>query len=306
MASRPSSSGFVLPLVTVLLVSLMLLFSLLLKTAGRMNPVLVRHKMDFERFYSAESAVLLHLVGFPSGYYPNLPQVQSERFGPWEKICTVSGEDEKSDRTLCLMAGTELHKVPYGEWANGISGYRSALESQILEGAKDESLYGNRRLFQGARSMAGVVRAGDLEADFSDSVSSACYWVEGTVEIRGQAHFDTLRLYSQGDVLLRGDLSVGYLELFTQGHLRIEDNVRFSGMAVASSFQIRDRVQGIFPAVVIAHGTGIPWGEVVEGAVVDGATEVPGGFLGVEDSTNVKMSILPAFVDGPREIWGRL
>jgi len=298
MVVRPSSRGFVLPLVAVLLFSLMLLFTMLLKTTGKMNPVLLKHKADFEKFYNAESAVLLHLQGFPSGYYPELPQVQGSSFGPWEKICT---ED-----SLCLVAGTKPHYVSYGDWANGVSSYRAALEKQILESGEDKSLYGNRRFFQGEPFMARVVRDGDLEVDFSDSVRRAVFWVEGTSLFRGQAHFDTLRLYSLGDVVLQGDVSVGYLELYTQGHFRAEGNVQFSGVAVASSFQIQDRVQGLFPAVVVAHGSGIPWGEVSGNAVVVGAAEAPGGLLGVERSESVKQEVFPAFVEGPRKIWGRL
>ena len=154
--------------------------------------------------------------------------------------------------------------------------------------------------------MGGVFRDGDLEVDFSDSVHSAGFWVEGTALFRGQAHFDTLRLYALGDVVLRDDVSIDYLELFTQGHFRAEGNAKFSGVVVASSFQIQDGAQGVFPAVVVAHGTGIPWGEITGKAVVEGAAEATGGLLGVESSENIKQTIYPAFVEGPRKIWGRL
>ena len=106
MARRPSSRGFVLPLVAILLLALTLLFTTLLKSAGRVNPVLARYKADFEEFYRAESALLLHLQGFPAGYYPELPRVQAEPFGPWEKICTIV-DAEKSSAPLCVVAGTE-------------------------------------------------------------------------------------------------------------------------------------------------------------------------------------------------------
>ena len=238
MASRPDCRGFVLPLVAVLLFSLMLLFTLLLKTTGKMNPVLLRHKADFENFYKAESAVMLHLQGFPSGYYPELPRVQTESFGPWEKIC--------AEDSFCLLAGTEVHSVYFRDWANGINNYRSELENQVLGKSQDKTLYGNRRYFQGEPLMVGVFRDGDLEVDFSDSVHSAGFWVEGTALFRGQAHFDTLRLYALGDVVLRDDVSIDYLELFTQGHFRAEGNAKFSGVVVASSFQIQDGAQGVF------------------------------------------------------------
>ena len=312
MARLPDSRGFVLPLVAVLLFSLMLLFSLLLKTTGKMNPVLLRHKTDFENFYKAESAVLLHLQGFPAGYYAELPRVQTEAFGPWEKICTVRGdsafvtESITSEDSLCLLAGTEPHSVSFGVWASGIYNYRSTLEKQILEKGQDKTLYGNRRFFQGDSLMVGVIRDGDLEVDFSDGVSNASFWVGGTALFRGQAHFDTLRLYALGDVVLRGDVSIDYVELFTQGHFRAEGKVKFSGVVVASSFQIQEDAQGIFPAVVLAHGTGIPWGEITGKSVVTGAAEAPGGLLGVEYPENVKRTVFPAFIEGPRKVWGRL
>ena len=122
---RPSSRGFVLPLVAVLLLSLTLLFTTLLKSAGHMNPVYARFKSDFENFYKAESAVLLHLQGFPSGYYPELPPVQAEPFGPWEKICASAVADSSGRASgvgeLCFVAGTEPHGVSYWDWTNGMS-----------------------------------------------------------------------------------------------------------------------------------------------------------------------------------------
>ena len=302
MARHPSSRGFVLPLVAILLLALSLLFTTLLKSAGHLNPVLVRYKSDFEEFYRAESAVLLHLQGFPSGYYPELPQVQAEPFGPWERICA-----EK----ICFVAGVEPQGVSFWDWTNGMSGYRSGLEKRIQEAASEKVLYGNRRYFQGEPVMTGSVHHGDLEMNFSDTVRSANFWIEGTVLVRGRAHFDTLRLYALGDVVMQGEVSVDYLELVSQGVFRAEDDVRFRGIVLASSFQMRDRVQGLFPTIVMASGQevfgmNVPWGEILGDASVDGAEEAPGGFLGVENPSNVRQTMLPAFVEGRRKIWGRL
>ena len=276
MARRPSSRGFVLPLVAILLLALTLLFTTLLKSAGRVNPVLARYKADFEEFYRAESALLLHLQGFPAGYYPELPRVQAEPFGPWEKICTIV-DAEKSSAPLCVVAGTEPYEVSFWDWNRGASNYRTDLEKRILEGAPEKALYGNKRYFQGEPFMSGVIHQGDLEMSFADTVRSANFWVDGTTLIRGQAHFDTLRLYTLGDVVFQGDVSVGYLELVTRGNFRAEDDVRFHGVVLASGFQLQDRAQGLFPLVMVSA-----WGEVYDG------------------------SIFPAFVEGKRKIWGRL
>ena len=299
----PSSSrGFVLPLVVTLLLALTLLFTTLLKSAGQLNPVLSRYKSDFVEFYNAESAVLLHLQRFPSSYYPELPEVQSESFGPWEKICAAE---------ICFLAGTEPHGVSSWDWSNGTSSYKADLEKRVLERVSEKSLYGNRRYFQGEESMLGSVHQGDLEMSFSDSVRSACFWVEGSVLLRGQAHFDTLRLYALGEVTIQDEVSVDYLELYSQGSILVEGEARFSGMVLASSFRIRDRVQGIFPAAVVAFGQvlfgiNVPWGEVTGKAVIEGTVETPGGFLNVEDSAIIRRTMLPAFVEGRRKIWGRL
>ena len=275
-------------MVAILLLSLTLLFTALLKTGGKLNPVLLRYKSDFDAFYKAESAVLLHLHGFPSGYYPELPRVQTESFGPWEKICAVS-ETGKLNKDFCFVAGTEPHDVSFWDWSNGISNYRTDLEKRVLESASENSLYGNRRYFQGEPFMSGAVHYGDLEMSFSDSVRSANFWVEGTVLIRGSAHFDTLRLYSLGDVVFQGEVSVGYLELFTQGGFRAEGEACFRGMVLASSFRMRDHARSLFPTAIVAT-----WNENDEDETA-------------QDSVgNPEELLFPAFIDGRRKIWGRL
>lgn len=290
---RHSSRGFVLPLVAVLLLSLTLLFTTLLKSAGHMNPVYARFKSDFENFYRAESAVLLHLQGFPSGYYPELPPVQAEPFGPWEKICTSAAVDSSGKASgvgeLCFVAGTEPHDVSFWEWSNGMSAYRADLEKRLQEMTAEKDLYGNRRYFQGEQFMSGAIHHGDLEMNFSDSVRSASFWVEGSVLIRGRAHFDTLRLYSLGDVVFQGEMSVGYLELFTRGGFRAEGDARFRGVVLASSFRMQDRARSLFPTAIVAT-----WSESDENDTAQNSEDDPGGIL------------FPAFIEGKRKIWGRL
>ncbi len=290
---RPSSRGFVLPLVAVLLLSLTLLFTTLLKSAGHMNPVYARFKSDFENFYKAESAVLLHLQGFPSGYYPELPPVQAEPFGPWEKICASAVVDSSGKASgvgeLCFVAGTEPHDVSFWEWSNGISAYRADLEKRLQEMTAEKDLYGNRRYFQAEQFMSGAIHQGDLEMNFSDSVRSASFWVEGSVLIRGRTHFDTLRLYSLGDVVFQGEMSVGYLELFTRGGFRAEGDACFRGVVLASSFRMQDRARSLFPTAIVAT-----WSESDENDTAQNSEDDSGGIL------------LPAFIEGKRKIWGRL
>lgn len=290
---RPSSRGFVLPLVAVLLLSLTLLFTTLLKSAGHMNPVYARFKSDFENFYKAESAVLLHLQGFPSGYYPELPPVQAEPFGPWEKICASAVVDSSGKAPgvgeLCFVAGTEPHDVSFWEWSNGISAYRADLEKRLQEMTAEKDLYGNKRYFQAEQFMSGAIHQGDLEMDFDGAVPSANFWVEGTALIRGRAHFDTLRLYSLGDVVFQGEISVGYLELFTRGGFRAEGDACFRGVVLASSFQMQDRARSLFPTAIVAT-----WSESDENDTAQNSENDLGGIL------------FPAFIEGKRKIWGRL
>lgn len=290
---RPSSRGFVLPLVAVLLLSLTLLFTTLLKSAGHMNPMYARFKSDFENFYKAESAVLLHLQGFPSGYYPELPPVQAAPFGPWEKICASAVVDSSGKASgegeLCFVAGTEPHDVSFWEWSNGMSAYRADLEKRLQEMTTGKDLYGNRRYFQAEPSLSGAIHHGDLEMDFDGAVPSANFWVEGTALIRGRAHFDTLRLYSLGDVVFQGEMSVGYLELFTRGGFRAEGDACFRGVVLASIFRMQDRARSLFPTAIVAT-----WSESDENETAQNSEDDPGGIL------------FPAFIEGKRKIWGRL
>lgn len=290
---RPSSRGFVLPLVAILLLSLTLLFTTLLKSAGHMNPVYARFKSDFENFYKAESAVLLHLQGFPSGYYPELPPVQAAPFGPWEKICASAVVDSSGKASgvgeLCFVAGTEPHDVSFWEWSNGMSAYRADLEKRLQEMTAEKDLYGNRRYFQGEQFMSGAIHQGDLEMFFSDSVRSASFWVEGSVLIRGRAHFDTLRLFTSGDVVFQGEVSVDYLELFTRGGFRAEGDACFRGVVLASSFRMQDHARSLFPTAIVAT-----WSESDENDTAQNSEDDPGGIL------------FPAYIEGKRKIWGRL
>lgn len=290
---RPSSRGFVLPLVAVLLLTLTLLFTTLLKSAGHMNPVYARFKSDFENFYKAESAVLLHLQGFPSGYYPELPPVQAEPFGPWEKICASAVVDSSGKASgvgeFCFVAGTEPHDVSFWEWSNGMSAYRADLEKRLQEMTAEKDLYGNRRYFQGEQFMSGAIHQGDLEMNFSDSVRSASFWVEGTALIRGRAHFDTLRLFTSGDVVFQGEVSVDYLELVSRGSFRAEGDACFRGVVLASSFRMQDRARSLFPTAIVAT-----WSESDENETAQNSEDDPGGIL------------FPAFIEGKRKIWGRL
>lgn len=290
---RPSSRGFVLPLVAVLLLSLTLLFTTLLKSTGHMNPVYARFKSDFENFYKAESAVLLHLQGFPSGYYPELPPVQAEAFGPWEKICASAVVDSSGKASgvgeLCFVAGTEPHDVSFWDWSNGMSAYRADLEKRLQEMTAEKDLYGNRRYFQGEQFMSGAIHHGDLEMDFDGTVPSANFWVEGTALVRGRAHFDTLRLFTSGDVVFQGEVSVDYLELVSRGSFRAEGDACFRGVALASSFRMQDRARSLFPTAIVAT-----WSESDENDTAQNSEDDPGGIL------------FPAFIEGKRKIWGRL
>ncbi|MBR2073870.1 MAG: hypothetical protein IJ977_01145, partial [Fibrobacter sp.] len=216
-----------------------------------------------------------------------------EPFGPWEKICASAVVDSSGKAPgvgeLCFVAGTEPHDVSFWEWSNGMSAYRADLEKRLQEMTAEKDLYGNRRYFQGEQFMSGAIHHGDLEMDFSDSVRSASFWVEGTALVRGKAHFDTLRLYSLGDVVFQGEMSVGYLELFTRGGFRAEGDVRFRGVVLASSFRMQDRARSLFPTAIVAT-----WSESDENDTAQNSEDDPGGIL------------FPAFIEGKRKIWGRL
>jgi hypothetical protein len=187
------------------------------------------------------------------------------------------------------VAGTEPHDVSFWEWSNGISAYRADLEKRLQEMTAEKDLYGNRRYFQGEQFMSGAIHHGDLEMDFDGAVPSANFWVEGSVLIRGRAHFDTLRLFTSGDVVFQGEVSVDYLELFTRGGFRAEGDACFRGVVLASSFRMQDRARSLFPTAIVAT-----WSESDENETAQNSEDDPGGIL------------FPAFIEGKRKIWGRL
>ena len=57
--------------------------------------------------------------------------------------------------------------------------------------------------------------------------------VEGSVEVRGRAHIDTLRVFAKGPLVLRGQIKIGYLEAFSEDRIEISQGVEFSGVAIA-------------------------------------------------------------------------
>ena len=100
--------------------------------------------------------------------------------------------------------------------------------------------------------------------------------VDGAVELRGSAVFDTLRVYARGPLTIRGRTKVRWLEAFSEDRVEISGGVEFSGVVAA-------RCEVIFP---------------------DGMRKVrlryPSFVLSLESSETAAADsmLLPGFVDG--------
>jgi hypothetical protein len=158
-------------------------------------------------------------------------------------------------------------------------GFRSQLNRDIMvvkPPLRLQTKSGNRRLFGRIRPTALRVVDGDLSLDLEGGIASGRFMVDGAVELRGSAVFDTLRVYARGPLTIRGRTKVRWLEAFSEDRVEISGDVEFSGVVAA-------RCEVAFP---------------------DGMRKVrlryPSFVLSLESSETVAADsmLLPGFVDG--------
>ena len=244
--------GAVLPLVLGILVAVTCLLTTLLQMPGNVRLVAQRGVQFQQQIYDAESALLAYLEGLPDGHFERepwnwaLPKVSRERRGPWADLSVdvlrSSGpEIDYSKRRVHVLAGIACDSGcamlrSYSARHEIYEGFGHQLEREIMMVKPPMTLEiksGNRRLFGRIPSMALKVREGDLELALDGSTSSARFSVEGTVEVRGSAILDTLRIYARGPLLIRGQTKVRWLEAFSEERIEFSQGVEFSGVAVA-------------------------------------------------------------------------
>ena len=284
-----SKCGNVLPLVLGLLLVLSILVTAMLKMPGTLRRNVSLVTKETQEMYFAESAVLAKLNGFPDGYFAELPIVGSRILGPWTEW---SVRDK-----FQFMLGSEYGRFSTSEWARCAVVLEQNLHERILHSDGLKNLSGNRRFFKldssdglsAERAMAINVSAGDLTLDLGDvSIRSFMANVEGDVKIRGNVHFDTLRIYATGSVSVQGNVTADFAEIFGIASVTVSGNVSLAGSLLSKqNIEISDRAQMKFPSVALAVGYRENRLSLLEKSVFEGLAIAPSGT--VERDSSAKL-----------------
>ena len=277
-------SGAVLPLVLGILLAVTLLLTSLLQMPGGVRRVAMRSVQKQQQIYDAESALIAYQEGFPEGYF-KLPKVERERLGPWADL-SASVDSSRSIHALAgiacdsacnMLKSAKLRREIY-------EGFKQQLNQEIMlvkPPLKLEIKSGNRRIsYQNAGripSKALQVLDGDLTLDLEGKIPSGRFIADGSVEIRGNAEYDTLRVYARGPIyirgsLLRGSVKIRFLEAFSEDRIEISSGVEFSGVAIARHEVTfpngADKVMMLYPSFVMAAESANPAQELKTDSVL--------------------------------------
>lgn len=295
-----SKCGNVLPLVLGLLLVLSILVTSMLRMPGTLRRNVSLVAKETQEMYFAESAVLAKLNGFPDGYFAELPIVGSRILGPWTEWSVLD--------KFQFMLGLEYGRFSTSEWARCAVVLEQNLHERILHSDGLKNLSGNRRFFKLGSSdglsvehtMAINVSAGDLTLDLGESrafensqssrksIRSFMANVEGDVKIRGNVHFDTLRIYATGSVSVQGNVAADFAEIFGLASVTVSGNVSLAGSLLSKqNIEISDRAQMKFPSVALAVGYRENRLSLLEKSVFEGLAIAPSGI--VERDSSAKL-----------------
>ncbi len=252
-----------MPLVLGILLAVTLLLTSLLQLPGGVRRVALRHAQMQQQIYDAESALIACLEDFPEDYF-KLPKVDRSRLGPWTDLSA----EVDSIRSVHVLAGIACDSA-----CNMLKSHK--LRREIYEGFKQqlnreimlvklplklEIKSGNRRILGRDTgqipSTALQVLDGDLTLDLEGEIPSGRFIADGSVKIRGNVVFDTLRVYARGPLTFRGRLKARFLEAFSEDRIEISSGVEFSGVAIARHEVAfpngADKVRMRYPSFVMA------------------------------------------------------
>ena len=320
-----SKCGNVLPLVLGLLLVLSILVTAMLKMPGTLRRNVSLVAKETQEMYFAESAVLAKLNGFPDGYFAGLPIVESRILGPWT-------EWRVRDKFQFIL-GLEYGRFSTSEWARCAVVLEQNLRERILQSAGLKNLSGNRRFFKldssdglsAERTMAINVSAGDLTLDLGESrafdsafenprssrksIRSFMANVEGDVKIRGNVHFDTLRIYATGSVSVLGNVTADFAEIFGLASVTVSGNVSLVGMLLSKqNIEISDRAQMKFPSVALAVGYRENRLALLEKSVFEGLAIAPSGTVERDSSAKLldsTQTLLPFCMETRNVVFSR-
>ena len=316
-----SKRGNVLPLVLGLLLVLSILVTAMLKMPGALRRSVSLVTKETQEMYLAESAVLAKLNGFPDGYFAELPIVGSRILGPWTEW---SVRDK-----FQFMLGLEYGRFSTSEWARCAVVLEQNLHERILHSVGLKNLSGNRRFFKldssdglsAERTMAINVSAGDLTLDLGESrvfenlrssqklIRSFMANVEGDVKIRGDVHFDTLRIYATGPVCVQGNVTADFAEIFGLASVTVSGNVSMAGALLSKqNIEVSDRAQMNFPSVALAVGYRENRLSLLEKSVFEGLAIAPSGTVERDSSAKLldsTQALLPFCMDSRKVVFFR-
>ncbi|PWJ33639.1 hypothetical protein [Fibrobacter succinogenes] len=320
-----SKCGNVLPLVLGLLLVLSILVTAMLKMPGALRRNVSLVAKETQEMYLAESAVLAKLNGFPDGYFAELPIVESRILGPWTEWRVLD--------KFQFMLGLEYGRFSTSEWARCAVVLEQNLHERILHSAGLKNLSGNRRFFKldssdglsAERTMAINVSAGDLTLDLGESrafdsafenlrssrksIRSFMANVEGDVKIRGNVHFDTLRIYATGSVSVQGNVTADFAEIFGIASVTVSGNVSMAGALLSKqNIEISDHAQMNFPSVALAVGYRENRLALLEKSVFEGLAIAPSGTVERDSSAKLldsTQALLPFCMDTRNVVFSR-
>lgn len=316
-----SKCGNVLPLVLGLLLVLSILVTAMLKMPGALRRNVSLVAKETQEMYFAESAVLAKLNGFPDGYFVELPIVESRILGPWTEW--------RVRNKFQFMLGLEYGRFSTSEWARCAVVLEQNLRERVLHSAGLKNLSGNRRFFKldssdglsTERTMAINVSAGDLKLDLGESrafenlrssqksIRSFMANVEGDVKIRGNVHFDSLRVYATGSVSVQGNVTADFAEIFGLAGVSVSGNVSMAGALLSKqNIEISDRAQMNFPSVALAVGYRENRLSLLEKSVFEGLAIAPSGTVERDSSAKLldsTQALLPFCMDTRNVVFSR-
>jgi hypothetical protein len=302
--------GSALPLVLGVLLVLSILMTSMLRLPGPLRRTVSLIANETQEMYLAESAVIAKLEGFPDGYFAELPTIESRVLGPWTewRASVLTNREnarqfERGVQKFQFLLGNEFGRLATSEWARCAITLEQNLKKRILQSDGLKSLSGNRRFFTldsnlmgRASSVALNVSAGDLTLDlggagaFGDyggrvSVRSFMANVEGDVKIRGNVHFDTLRIYATGTVILQQNVNADFVEIFGLAGVSVSGDVSLAGLLLSKqNVEISDHAKMNFPSVAVAIGYRGNRLALLEKAVFEGAALAPSGIVDRDSS----------------------
>ena len=288
-----SKKGAALTIVLAVLLAVSFMLAGLMQLPFAASRYTLRRAQITSEAYLAESAFIVHLAGFPQGYFKELPRVSDRVVGPWlelraGRLMALAGRDRPSGNWPA-----------YADWVDGAEAYRQSLLARIEAGCTRVS--GNRRFFKVEPRLRYCIEAGDLTVNADGFSKSASFFVEGSAAVKGNFQVDSLFVFAKGPVLIAGNVHAGWAEIYSDEDVLVEGSAKirghiwgrlgthFSGDAVAE-----------FPSIVLAMGSALSNVSLAGKSKVEGVLAAPNGRVEVGASAmwDSVDALLPFYVRG--------